>query len=71
MELLLSQSTGQRAFNEVRHDVDLKGSEAFAYRLGYSTPIHKDQKLAVGLEHYTDELEDASTGFSVQYRFDL
>ena len=83
MELVLSQTTGDTAFNEDlqlnylnktefrKHNVDLKSSNAFVYRLGYSTPIHNQQQLAVGLEHYADDLENDKTGFSVQYGFNF
>ena len=83
MKLMLSQTTGDTAYakdlamdylnkTEFRkHNIDLDGSDSFVYRLGYSTPIHKQQQLAIGLEHYIDDIEEDQTGFSVQYRFDL
>ena len=83
MKLMLSQTTGDTAYakdlamdylnkTEFRkHNIDLDGSDSFVYRLGYSTPIHKQQQLAVGFEHYIDDIEEDQTGFSVQYRFEL
>ena len=83
MNLMLSQTTGDTAYDadlameylnktEFRkHNIDLDGSDSFVYRLGYSTSIHKQQRLAVGLEHYADEIDEDQTAFSVQYRFDF
>ena len=68
MELLLSHTTGDTGFDEDlqtdylnktefrEHNIDLDGSDAFVYRLGYSTNIHKRQRLALGFEHYTDKV---------------
>ena len=83
MELLLSQTTGDTGFDEDlqtsylnktefrEHDIDLKGSSSYVYRLGYSTNIHKRQRLALGFEHYTDKISRDNTAISAQYRFEF
>ena len=83
MDLELSQTTGDTAFDEDlqmdylnktefrKHKIDLDDSDAFVYRLGYSTAIDKNKRLALGFEHYTDKVNQDNTAFSAQYRFEF
>ena len=83
MDLELSQTTGETAYDDNlamdylnkaefrKHKINLDDSDAFVYRLGYSTSIHKRQRLALGFEHYTDKVNQDNTAFSVQYKVEL
>ena len=83
MDILVSQATGKTAFDQDlqmdylseaelrKHKLDLEDSNAFVYRLGYSTNIHKHQRLALGFEHYTDKVNQDNTAFSAQYKFEF
>ena len=83
MDLELSQTTGETAYDDNlamdylnktefrKHKINLDDSNAFVYRLGYSTNIHKRQRLALGLEHYTDKVNQNNTAFSAQYKVEF
>ena len=83
MDLELSQTTGDTAYDDNlamdylsktelrKHKINLEDSNAFVYRLGYSTNIHKRQRLALGFEHYTDKVNQDNTAFSAQYKVEF
>ena len=83
MDLELSQTTGETAYDDNlamdylsktefrKHKINLDDSDAFVYRLGYSTNIHKRQRLALGFEHYTDKVNQDNTAFSVLYKVEF
>ena len=83
MDILVSHATGKTAFDQDlqmdylseaelrKHKINLEDSNAFVYRLGYSTNIHKRQRLALGFEHYTDKTNSDNTAFSAQYKVEF
>ena len=83
MDLELSQTTGNTAFDEDlqmdylnktefrKHKISLEDSNAFVHRLAYSTSIDKNKKLALGFEHYTDKVNQDNTAFSVLYKVEF